>query len=258
MEHRSRGGRDALVHAIAVEGTYTKIVLKNPELAREAQPGQFLHIRCGENQLRRPISIGGVEQETLTVIFEVKGKGTRWLSARRPGDVLDVLGPLGHGFPVAELDGKVLLVGGGVGVPPLYFAAQRLGRCDALLAFRSADRAMLQKEFEAQCETVKIMSDDGSVGQKGFAAQGAEQLLAGGGYEAVLACGPKIMLKTTYEVCAKAGVPCYVSMEERMGCGIGACLGCSVPLKNPDGTRRMARACADGPVFRAEEVIWDA
>ena len=139
----------------------------------------------------------------------------------------------------------------------MYFAAQRLSGCDALLAFRSADRAMLVEEFRAECGTVQVMSDDGSIGKKGFAAQGAAELLKNGGYDAVFACGPKIMLKTTYEAAKAAGVPCYVSMEERMGCGVGACLGCSVPLKGADGTKHMARACADGPVFRGEEVLWD-
>lgn len=257
MEKQWTVGRQTVVCAAETAATYTKLVLTDGELAHHARPGQFLHIKCGENQLRRPISIGGVEGDMLTILFEVKGKGTQWLSQRRPGDVLDVLGPLGHGFPVTEFDGKVLLVGGGIGVPPMHFAAQTLHRCDALLAFRSADRVMLQKEFAALCENVQIMSDDGSVGKQGFAAQGVKEMLSRCGYEAVFACGPRIMLKTVHQVCAAAGVTLYVSMEERMGCGIGACLGCSVPLQYPDGIRHMARACADGPVFRSEEVIWD-
>lgn len=246
--------RKAEVVSVASTSVYTTLVLQSRELAREARPGQFLHIQCGEKQLRRPISIGGVTGDTLTLILEVKGKGTRWLSERRPGDCLDVLGPLGHGFP--ELSGKVLLVGGGVGVPPMYCAAQKLEQCDALLAFRSADRMLLEREFEALCGTVTVMTDDGSHGVKGFAAQGVETLLARESYQAVFACGPKIMLKTVTAACRKAGVPVYVSLEERMGCGIGACLGCSVPLVGPEG-RHMARVCADGPVFRGEEVAWD-
>ena len=234
---------------------YAALTLCCPEAAKTAAPGQFLHIQCGQYTLRRPISIGGVTGDCLTVIFEIKGKGTRWLSQRHAGETLDVLGPLGHGFP--QNLGKVLLVGGGVGVPPVFFAAQRLETCDALLAFRAADRAMLMEEFSKHCGTVQVMSDDGSIGKKGFAAQGAAEMLKAGGYDAVFACGPKIMLKTTYEAARAAKVPCYVSMEERMGCGVGACLGCSVPLQNADGTRRMARACADGPVFLGEEVVWD-
>ena len=252
---KQTGGCAAVIREKRSGDIYVTLVLECPEAAKTAVPGQFLHIQCGEYTLRRPISIGGVTGDLLTVIFEVKGKGTRWLQQRQIGQTLDVLGPLGHGFP--KNPGKVLLVGGGVGVPPMYFAAQRLPECDALLAFRSEDRAMLTEEFQAHCGLVQIMSDDGTIGTKGFAAQGAAEMLKKGGYEAVFACGPKIMLKTTYEAAKAANVPCYVSMEERMGCGVGACLGCSVPLKAPDGTRHMARACADGPVFRGEEVIWD-
>lgn len=249
------GGYSAVVKDILCGDIYVTMTLLCPEAAKNAVPGQFIHIQCGDYTLRRPISIGGVAGELLTVIFEVKGKGTHWLKQRQVGDTLDVLGPLGHGFP--KNPGKVLLVGGGVGVPPMYFAAQMLSECDALLAFRSADRAMLREEFQLQCRNVQLMSDDGSIGKKGFAAQGVAEMLKDGDYAAVFACGPKIMLKTTYEAAAAAGVPCYVSMEERMGCGVGACLGCSVPVKGPDGSRHMKRACADGPVFRGEEVIWD-
>ena len=246
--------RAAEVLSVTATPIYTTLVLRSRELAQAAKPGQFLHIQCGEAQLRRPISIGGVTGDTLTLILEVKGKGTRWLSQRRPGDTLDVLGPLGHGFP--EIDGRVLLVGGGVGVPPMYSASQVLSRCDALLAFRSADRMLLEQEFHQTCGTVTVMTDDGSYGKKGFAAQGVKELLARETYQAVFACGPKIMLKTVTAACQEAGVPVYVSLEERMGCGIGACLGCSVPLMGPEG-RHMARVCADGPVFRGEEVVWD-
>lgn len=235
---------------------YASILVESPDLARNAQPGQFLHIRCGSAQLRRPISIAGVEGDQLQIVFEIKGKGTRWLSQRQPGDMLDILGPLGHGFP--EISGKILLVGGGVGVPPMHFAAQRAESSDAVLAFRSADRSLMLQDFAPLCGTVTVMSDDGSLGTQGYAAQGVSAMLAQGSYSAVFACGPKIMLKTTFEACQAAGVPCYVSLEERMGCGLGACLTCATPIRTPDGKRVMKEACKDGPVFRGEEVIWDA
>jgi dihydroorotate dehydrogenase electron transfer subunit len=256
MKLRKEAGLQATVVSQETTATYQKLVLRQAQVAELAQPGQFLHVQCGHHQLRRPISIGGVQGDEVTMIFEVKGQGTQWLSQQKPGDQVDVLGPLGHGFP--EIAGPVLLVGGGVGVPPVHFVAQRRENCDAVLAFRSADRAMLQEAFQALCGEVLVMSDDGSLGKQGFAAQGVQEMLEKKQYAAVFACGPRIMLKTTCDVCQKAGVPVYVSMEERMGCGIGACLGCSLPLKGPDGTRRMARACADGPVFLGEEVIWDA
>ena len=234
---------------------YASITVESEALAAEARPGQFLHIRCEGHQLRRPISIAGVDGDRLTVIFEIKGNGTRWLSRRKPGDFLNILGPLGHGFPPAE--GKVLLVGGGVGVPPMHLCAQTMPQADAVLAFRSADRALLTEEMVALCGEVEIMTDDGSLGKQGFAAQGVAEMLAKKPYVAVFACGPKIMLKTTYEAAAAAGVPCWVSLEERMGCGLGACLTCATPIRDETGRKVMKEACKDGPVFRGEEVIWD-
>ena len=109
----------------------------------------------------------------------------------------------------------------------------------------------------ALCKAVTVMTDDGSLGEKGFAAQGVSAMLAQGRYDAVFACGPKIMLKTTFEAARAAGVPCWVSLEERMGCGLGACLTCATPIRGADGQTVMKEACKDGPVFRGGEVIWD-
>lgn len=247
---------NARVVSVRREAVYAALELESAPLAEHARPGQFLHIRCGELPLRRPISIAGVAGTHLTVIFEIKGKGTQWLSRRVPGECLDILGPLGNGFP--QVEGRILLAGGGVGVPPMHFAAQRAAEADAVLAFRSADRVLLRDQFAALCGSVLVMSDDGSIGVRGFAAQGVVRMLEKGRYNAVFACGPGIMLKTTAEACKKAGVPCYVSLEERMGCGLGACLTCAVPMLGPDGTRTMKEVCKDGPVFRGEEVLWDA
>ena len=146
---------------------------------------------------------------------------------------------------------------GGVGVPPMHLCAQTMPQADAVLAFRSADRALLTEEMVALCGEVEIMTDDGSLGKQGFAAQGVAEMLAKKPYVAVFACGPKIMLKTTYEAAAAAGVPCWVSLEERMGCGLGACLTCATPIRDETGRKVMKEACKDGPVFRGEEVIWD-
>lgn len=236
-------------------GDYFLLTVKSPELCGLARKGQFLHVLCGEKTLRRPISIHNVEGDEITMIYEVKGDGTKWLSLRKPGDMLDILGPLGNGFP--EVKGRVLVVGGGIGVPPMYFTAKCADQADAVLGFRSREKALLTEEFAALCENVKIMSDDGSLGQQGFVAQGVAEMLEQHSYEAVFACGPKIMLKTTYDTCKAKGIPCYVSMEERMGCGIGACLVCAVKL-NRNGETFMGHVCKDGPVFSGEEVVWDA
>ena len=234
---------------------YYILTVQSEALCSLAKPGQFLHVKCGEKTLRRPISIHDVVGDEITMIYEVKGDGTRFLSKTRPGDVLDILGPLGKGFP--QVDGPVLVVGGGIGVPPMYLTAKANGRADAVLGFRSRDKALLIDRFEAVCDHVKLMSDDGTLGQKGFVAQGVAEMLKEHSYAAVFACGPKIMLKTTYDAAKAAGVPCYVSMEERMACGIGACLGCAVKIYK-DGEAVMGHVCKDGPVFSAEEVVWDA
>jgi dihydroorotate dehydrogenase electron transfer subunit len=223
------------------------------EMARAARPGQFVHIKCGHSRLlRRPISICDREGEVLRMVFEVRGEGTEWLSRRREGDCLDILGPLGHGFAVEGK--KLLLVGGGIGVPPMLCVARNApGEVHVVLGFRDRERAMLLEEFDAQADTVTVTSDDGSIGARGLVSGPVEALLSGGGFDGVLACGPKPMLRSIFQVAQGYGVPCQVSMEERMGCGVGACLVCA--CQTADGA--MKHVCKDGPVFRAEEVAWD-
>ena len=221
--------------------------------------GQFLHIACGEGLLlRRPISVCMVQEDqphdTARIVFEVRGEGTQWLAQRQAGDKLNVLGPLGNGFSIAA-DDRLLLVGGGIGVPPLLGqAAFTAKNSTAVLGFRSADRAMLVEDYRDYCEAVYLCSDDGSLGRHGFVdAQLKDILEKDKNFTAVLACGPKPMLKNVAKVSAEYGVPCQVSLEERMACGVGACLGCAVQMA--DGT--MKHVCKDGPVFDAKEVDWN-
>ena len=221
--------------------------------------GQFLHIACGEGLLlRRPISVCMVQedepQDTARVVFEVRGEGTKWLAQRQVGDKVNVLGPLGNGFTVTPND-RLLLVGGGIGVPPLLGqAAFTAKNSTAVLGFRSADRAMLVEDYQDYCEAVYLCSDDGSLGRHGFVdAQLKDILGQDKNFTAVLACGPKPMLKNVAKVAARYGVSCQVSLEERMACGVGACLGCAVQMA--DGT--MKHVCKDGPVFDAKEVDWN-
>jgi len=218
--------------------------------------GQFLHVRCGEeNFLRRPISVALVQpQGTAALIFQVKGAGTRWLSRRRAGDALDVLGPCGNGFRT-EPGGKYLLVGGGIGCPPLLgYAVSGGENTTAVLGFRSGDRAILAERFGECCKEVFLCTDDGSLGRQGFVdAQVSDLLAKDNSFTAVLACGPKPMLKSVAAAAARYGVACQVSLEERMACGVGACLGCAVRMA--DGS--MKHVCKDGPVFDAREVDWD-
>ena len=218
-------------------------------------PDQFVHVKCGHSRLlRRPISICDWEENLLRIVFEVRGEGTEWLSRRKAGDRLDVLGPLGRGFRM-DREGRYLLLGGGIGVPPMLGCAKwTAGRSPAVLGFRSADRAMLSEDFQKSCKEIFLCSDDGSIGRHGFVdAQVRDILEKDKDFTAVLACGPKPMLKNVAAVAAEFGVPCQVSMEERMACGVGACLGCAIQMA--DGT--MKHVCKDGPVFDAGEVDWN-
>ena len=231
------------------------MTLEVGELSRQISYGQFINIKCGDGLLlRRPISICGWEEGLLRIVFEVRGEGTAWLAAREEGDELDILGPLGHGFQI-DPDKRYLLVGGGIGVPPLLSCAKGTeGNSVAVLGFRNAERVMLTEDFSAACREVHLASDDGSVGVHGFVDGVVDDLLAKeNDFTAVLACGPKPMLRAVYAAARKHGVPCQVSMEERMGCGIGACLVCA--CKMADGHQH--HVCKDGPVFDAQEVDWN-
>ncbi|MCL2402002.1 MAG: dihydroorotate dehydrogenase electron transfer subunit [Oscillospiraceae bacterium] len=221
------------------------------ELAGEVHPGQFIHIKCGEERLlRRPISICRADADTLEFVFEIKGEGTRWLAERKPGDRLDILGPLGNGFALPE-SGNIIAISGGIGVPPMLFAAQSAtGGVTALLGFRDDDKVILTQAFAEVCDTVRVITDD-----KGYVTDLLEEELNNGAHSAVIACGPRAMLKAVAEICKRHNVPCQVSLEERMGCGVGACLVCACATQI-DGKDHMRRVCKDGPVFNAAEVVW--
>ena len=242
------------------DGTYW-MTLEVGKMVEELglRAGQFLHVACGEGSLlRRPISVAltlaDEPENTAALIFEVKGEGTRWLAQRRPGDKLDVLGPLGNGFSVEE-GGRYLLVGGGIGTPPLLGYAEYLGaRSVAVLGFRSKDRVILEERYREACKEVYLCTDDGSAGRHGFVDQQVKEILdKDKDFTAILACGPKPMLRSVAKAAAERGVQCQVSMEERMACGVGACLGCAIQMA--DGT--MKHVCKDGPVFDAGEVDWN-
>ena len=223
-------------------------------------PGQFVHIRCGEGLLlRRPISVCSCMEDEpddlLSIVFEVRGEGTRWLAGRELGDSLDVLGLAGNGFDLKP-EGRYLLVGGGIGIPPMPGCAQYTGgRATAILGGRSRDKIILEDFFREDCAKVLCATDDGSLGHHGFVdALVRRELSEDRGYDGVLACGPKPMLRNVAKVAEEFGIPCQVSMEERMGCGVGACLVCACDMA--DGSRK--HVCKDGPVFDSREVDWDA
>lgn len=244
-----------IVTSQQISGTSYAITIDAPDMAGRAVPGQFLHILCDDaGLLRRPISICSVSGGHIRFIFDVVGKGTRWLANKKSG-MLDIIGPLGSGY---DLQGKrILAIGGGIGVPPMLFAASRaIGMVTAVLGFKTEKQIILHNEFRGLCKQVHITTDDGSFGEKGFVSRPVSRLLETGAFDSVLACGPRPMLKSITEIAAIHGVDCQVSLEERMGCGVGACLVCACRVKGDKG-ERYARVCKDGPVFSGSEVVWD-
>lgn len=230
------------------------LALAAPQIAGEARPGQFVQLGVsGGVLLRRPLSIADAAAESgvLTLIYRVVGKGTALLAALPEGAALDCLGPLGHGF---DLNCETpLLVGGGMGVAPLLLLAKRLGgKADILMGGRNAQELFWTEWFEGNVAQTFITTDDGSLGAKGFTVDLLPELLAKKAYDRVFVCGPQIMMEGVAKTAAAHGVPCQVSLEKRMACGIGACLSCTCESK--DGGKRK-KVCSDGPVFWAQEVL---
>lgn len=223
-----------------------------PEIAKTAVPGQFLHIACGDKVfLRRPISICDAYDDKLRFIFEVKGEGTEELAKAEIGASIDIMGPLGNGFVDRQYKNPVV-IGGGIGVFPLYMLAKKLKSPEIFLGFRSMDRVVMEKEF-ADISATHIATDDGSYGYNGFAAELLEKYLDANDCDVIYSCGPTPMLRKIKEIAELRSIPCRLSLEQRMGCGIGACLVCSCETIF-EGTNKYKRVCKDGPVFNSSEV----
>lgn len=226
-------------------------------IARSAQAGQFVHVLCpGHATLRRPISLCRIDPDRgqIRLIFEVRGEGTKALSALREGDMMDLMGPLGHGFALLDSSKKAIVVGGGIGVPPMLETAAHYGaNCRAVLGFRSADAVILTRDFEDLGSEVLLSTDDGTRGRRGFVTDTLKESLDREPADIIYACGPLPMLKGVASIARKRGIRCQVSLEERMGCGIGACLVCACKTKK-DGKEGYSHVCKDGPVFEASEL----
>ncbi len=230
-----------------------------PEIAQRAYAGQFVHIRCDGFTLRRPISICGIDKEkgTIRIVFEIRGAGTREIAKINEGELIDVLGPLGHGFEVLESDKKAIVVGGGIGVPPMLETAKAYGEnATAIIGFRSANAVILEDDFKANKNDVRLATDDGTKGTKGFVTQLLKERLEEGKADIIYACGPMPMLKGVVALANEYGVRCQVSLEERMGCGVGACLVCACKT-NKDGKEGYSHVCKDGPVFESGQVVFE-
>lgn len=225
------------------------------EMAKAAVPGQFIAVYPNDSArlLPRPISICETdpEKELLRIVYRVAGEGTKELSSCRAGDTLSIMGPLGNGFPLK--DKKALLIGGGIGIPPMLELAKALS-CEktAVLGYRDS-QTFLAEEI-GKYAGLAVATEDGSVGTKGTVLDAIKT--QGLKADIIYACGPTPMLRALKEYAAKEGIECWISLEERMACGVGACLGCVCHSKDVDehSNVRNKRVCKDGPVFLADEV----
>lgn len=248
-----------LVEKQVIKDDIIKFGVKSKEIADSAKPGNFLEIRVSENiepLLRRPISIYNIDKENGIVefIFQIKGKGTKILSEKRIGEEIDIIGPLGYGVFDIKKYNKVAIIGGGIGIFPLHELAKQLhSEIKTYLGFRNKNYVMLEDEFEKVSSQVIITTDDGSYGNKGFAIEFLKLDCKKEKPDIIFACGPLPMLKAIKQFSEQEAIPCQISLEEKMGCGIGACLGCAVEMKT-DGKIKYGHICKQGPVFYANEV----
>lgn len=244
---KSSNRKSKIIEHIKVCDNIFKIKAEFPE---KAQPGQFFMVRASEDYptLSRPISVHDSDDNSVTFLFEAKGKGTDMLASLAVDDSIYLTGPLGNGFPVDDIKGKVAVVSGGIGIAPLNYVVKSLSAdVDFFCGFR--DKSYALDEISKVAKNVSIATDTGNEGVKGFVTD----LLDVTKYDVVVTCGPEIMMKKLVSTCLSKNVKIYVSLEKHMACGIGACLGCTCKTKN--GAKRV---CKDGPVFLGEDVVFDA
>jgi len=216
------------------------------EFTGDIIPGQFFMIKTLDNSflLPRPISVHDFNQNELTFLYRTEGTGTTKISTMRENDALQLFGPLGNGFDVNELKGRTAIIGGGIGAAPLLYLSKVLGRnVDVYLGYK--DDVYIDDLFRQYAGSTVVCTEDGCIGEKGFVTEFIDYK----NYDAVVTCGPEIMMNKIIESCREHNIKCFVSLERRMACGMGVCLGCTVETKNG-----YKRACKDGPVFSADEL----
>ncbi len=227
------------------------------DMSGMAKAGQFVHISVPGFFLRRPISICDFnkEKETLRIVFRIRGKGTDALSKFEVGERLDIMGPLGNGFRLLESDKKAVIIGGGIGTPPMLSLSKYYGETATVITgFRTKDLVILQDDFKAQGSRTILCTDDGTAGRKGFVTDALTECIKEEKPDVIYACGPVVMLKAISEIAHENNIHCQISLEERMACGVGACLGCAVKMTR-NGQEFYGHVCKNGPVFNSEEVV---
>lgn len=242
-----------------------KFSIKAPSIVENAKPGNFIEIRVSDQVepfLRRPISIYHLDKENgiLEFIFQIKGKGTKILTQKKVGETIDIVGPLGYGTFQYENYENIAIIGGGIGVFPLYELAKRAKEAHknvtTYLGFRSAEFVVLEEEFKKVSNELIVTTDDGSYAKKGFAINYLEEAIQTSKIDAIFACGPLPMLKAVQKLAIEKEIPCQISLEEKMACGLGACLGCAVKTaKSPEDAPEYWHVCKAGPVFWAKDVV---
>lgn len=226
-------------------------VLKVAYKEDDVNAGQFFMLKSWDSELTlmRPISVFKAEEDALWFMYRTVGQGTRKMAELKRGGRIRLLGPCGNGYPCGEIKGRVAVVGGGVGIPPLCHTSKLLHEqgttVDAYLGYR--DEPFAIEDFEPWCTDIFVSTEHGEEGYRGFVTD----LLHPEQYDVVIACGPEVMMRKVAAMCAEKDVTCYCSLEHRMACGIGACLGCSIRTKNG-----MKRVCKDGPVFQSTDLMW--
>ncbi|MBN1223876.1 MAG: dihydroorotate dehydrogenase electron transfer subunit [Candidatus Aminicenantes bacterium] len=246
-------------------GDYFSLSMVSAEIALHAQPGQFIMVRTNQDPyplLRRPFSIFSADEQTVTVFFQKVGLGTDLLSRKQEGDMLDIIGPLGKGFSIPN-DGRksmMALVGGGRGIAPLFFLAEKLRDkgIDVRIYYggKSGCDLPLKVRLEAKDFVLCCSTEDGSIGYKGTITEALDSEIDAYGFERIYACGPEAMLHKVAQTAQAKKLPAELSLESIMGCGFGACWGCVKKIKKEDelGWRKI---CEEGPVFAAQEIYWE-
>ena len=256
--------RNARLRDIRNWGDYFHLTIDTPDVGREARPGQFVMVKVGDGPiplLRRPLSIHDAGKDGIELFFKVSGQGTEILSRKKPGDSLDLIGPLGKGFTVSDaMKGKrAYLVGGGRGIAPLFFLARELGARGVRTAVFYGGRRLadipLRDKFDKAGIELLCSTDDGSFGFAGLVTELVGRELAKTKPDIIHACGPDAMMKALAALAAKHGVPAEFSLESIMGCGIGACWGCVHRIRNESGDG-WTKICEEGPVFPGERILW--
>jgi dihydroorotate dehydrogenase electron transfer subunit len=244
------------------EGVY-RMRISSERLANSSKPGQFVNVVCSDSfksWLRRPISICNVDKDThkVDIVFQVKGNGTEQLSMFKKGDAIDLMGPLGNPFDTELHGGNIAVIGGGIGTFPLLYLLKSLqgNHRTAFLGFRNGSSIVMKDEFSSSCEELQIATDDGSEGHHGFVTDLFLNEIKEGSFQRVYACGPLIMMKKVVDICISHQIPVQVSMEQRMGCGVGACLVCACKKKVGDDFT-YTHVCKEGPVFWGQEIDFE-